>query len=107
MPDARGYVTEEQLKEAYNNSSIMLLDNTANTVTSGSAQGEFNASWYIQWDSQGFTGIEGWFFMNTDFSTMGDLAQYFKNNPAVAYFLGTNLVGQDLAYLNKGCVEIS
>lgn len=64
MGEARGVLTEEQVKELkeYGGAGIMLLDGMNDTTNSGgTVTGQTN--WRITWDNSGFSG-QGWTFGN-------------------------------------------
>ena len=60
MGQARGIVTEEELK-AYGGANIMLLDGNNETFqSSDTASGSYE--WHIEWDEKGFIS-SGWIYL--------------------------------------------
>lgn len=58
MPSTGGIVSKQEL-ESYGGASVMLMSNGAEPIQTGSASGRDYYTWYLAWNSDGFSG-GGW-----------------------------------------------
>ena len=114
MPQARGFVTEDEL-QIYGGANVMLLDDVNGQTTSGTqtASGGGNYEWSISWDSRGFTGrnwqVFSWDQYWDDFEreyNNGTLEQWLESEEHLNVAIGvSSIIGMFGTY--EGCATYS